>query len=105
MNSPWVNPVFPDGLPEQVRARLAPIVPRDDVFLEVFQADQPARGHLVDLTALVGDPTRLRVLRTEHLDPRVRLMVTARTGAIAPSYATALAQRGVSVEEGRRHRP
>jgi hypothetical protein len=99
MNSPEVNPEFPEGLPGRVRSRLAPIAPHDDVFLEVFQADQPARGHLVDLTALIGDPTCLRVLRTEGLDPRVRLMVTARTGAIAPSYATALSQRGVIVEE------
>jgi hypothetical protein len=91
MNSPSVNLVFPESLPERVRAHLAPIAPRDDVLPEVFQADQPARGHLVDLARLAAGPARLQVLRTERLDSRVRLMVTARTGAIAPSYAAELA--------------
>jgi hypothetical protein len=99
MNSPSVNLVFPESLPEQVRARLAPIAVRDDVLSEVLQADQPARGHLVDLARLAGGPARLQVLRTERLDSRVRLMVAARTGAIAPSYAADLAQLGVTVEE------
>jgi hypothetical protein len=99
MNSPSVNLVFPEGLSEWVRARLAPIAPRSDVLSEVFQADQPPRGHVVDLARLAGGPGRLQVLRTEHLDPRMRLMVTARTGAMAPSYADALAQLGVTIEE------
>jgi hypothetical protein len=99
MNSPSVNLVFPEDLPERVRARLAPIAPRGDVLSEVFQADQPARGHLVDLAKLAGGPDRLQVLRTEQLDSRVRLMVTARFGVITPSYAAALAQLGVTVEE------
>ena len=90
MNSPSVNLVFPESLPERVRARLAPIAPRGDALSEVFQADQPARGHLVDLSGLAGGAERIQVLRTEHLDSRVRLMVTARIGAIAPSYAEAL---------------
>jgi hypothetical protein len=99
MDGPIANLVLSDALQARIRAQLAPLAHREHLEQASFRADQPPGPHLVDLLALDASPTRLQVLRTEGLDPRVRLMLAARTGALSPSHAAGLAERDVTVEE------
>jgi hypothetical protein len=99
MHSPTEEVALSDDLQARIRARLAPLGHGEHLEQASFAADQPPGPHLVDLLALDANPTRLQVLRTEGLDPRVRLLLAARAGALAPSHAAALVERGVSIEE------
>jgi hypothetical protein len=99
MHEPTAEIVLSDDLQARIRARLAPLGHGEHLEEAAFPADQPPGPHLVDLLALDANPTRLQVLRTEGLDPRVRLLIAARTGVLSPSHAAALVQRGVPIEE------
>ncbi len=99
MHEPTAEVVLSDDLQARIRARLGPLGHGEHLEEAAFEADQPPGPHLVDLLALDANPVRLQVLRTEGLDPRVRLLIAARTGALSPSHAAALVERGVSIEE------
>jgi hypothetical protein len=100
MHSPTGEEVVPsEDLQSHIRARLAPLGHGEHLEQASFSADQPPGPHLVDLLALDANPARLQVPRTEGLDPRVRMLLAARTGALFPSHAAALAERGVTLEE------
>jgi hypothetical protein len=99
MHSPNMNVVISEDLHARLRARLAPLALRDDLVEVVFQADQPPGRDLVDLLRLDASPTRLQIVRTEDLDPRLRLLLAARTGALSPSHAAALTDRSAVIDE------
>jgi hypothetical protein len=99
MDSPTENVGVPDDLQARVRARLAPLAPHEAVVEASFRADQPPGRPLVDLLDLDASPPRLQILRTDGLDPLIRLMIAARIGQLSPSYAAALTDRGATIDE------
>ncbi len=99
MHGPADDFTLPDTLQARLRTQLAPLAPGGDLVEASFLADQPPGPRLVDLLGLDANPPRLQILRAEDLDPRVRLMIAARTGALSPSHAAALTDRGVVIDE------
>lgn len=85
---------FPTALEEQIRRWFAPLSSPYMALHGTYKADQPPPQGLVDMCQLTYQPERTTVLDASAYPLGVQLLISARTGAIAPSHRAYLEESG-----------
>lgn len=76
----------PTPLDERLRHWFAPLASQQVAVHAAYKADEPPSHGLVDMCQLTYRPERSAEIDTASLPPPVQLLVTARTGRLAPGH-------------------